>query len=504
MVLYLPSFPVLFTLLVLLFSVVIRYRKKSMTRGGRIPKLPPGPPKLPLIGNLHQLAAAALPHRALRDLAEKHGPIMHLKLGEVSGIVISTPEAAEEVLKKHELSFAQRPKLVAVDTAGYGYSGIFFSPYGDYWRHLRKIVTLELLSTKQVRSFWSVRVEETWNLVDSIASSSGASINLTEKLLHFTNAIISRAAFGDKCKDVKDFISVVREGSELCGGFDMPDLFPSLPFLPLVTRMKPAVLENLKVRMDKVLDSIINDHLAKSAAGDESGDDDLIDVLLKLRDSDDCPLTMTNIKAIILDIFAGGTDNSSATLEWAMSEMLRNPKVMAKAQAEVRQALKGKKKITEEDVHELHYLKLVIKETLRLHPPAPLLPREVREECQINGYDMPIKAKVIVNLWAIGRNKRQWPDADSFRPERFQGSSVTFQGTNFEYIPFGAGRRICPGIQFATASIELSLALLLNQFDWNLPDGIKPEESDMTERFGISVRKKNPLYVTPIPVSSFD
>ncbi|KAK3038275.1 hypothetical protein RJ639_029863 [Escallonia herrerae] len=351
---------------------------------------------------------------------------------------------------------------------------------------------------------WLEKKEETWNLVESIASSSCSSINLTEKLLHFTNGIISRAAFGDKCKDVNDFISVVREGSELCGGFDMPDLFPSLPFLPLVTRMKPAVLENLKVRMDKVLDSIINDHLAKSAAGDESGDDDLIDVLLKLRSSDDCPLTMTNIKAIILDIFAGGTDNSSATLEWAMSEMRRNPKVMAKAQAEVRQALKGKKKITGEDVHELHYLKLVIKETLRLHPPAPLLPREVREECQINGYDMPIEAKVIVNLWAIGRNKRQWPDADSFRPERFEGSSVTFQGTNFEYIPFGAGRRICPGIQFAAASIELSLALLLNQFDWNLPDGIKPEESDMTERFGISVRKKNPLYVIPTPVSSFD
>ncbi|KAK3038277.1 hypothetical protein RJ639_029865 [Escallonia herrerae] len=124
MALYLPSFPVLFTLLVLLFSLVIRYRKKSKTRGGSVPKLPPGPAKLPFIGNLHQLAAAALPHRALRDLAEKHGPIMHLKLGEVSGIVISTPEAAEEVLKKHELSFAQRPKLVAVDTAGYGYSGL--------------------------------------------------------------------------------------------------------------------------------------------------------------------------------------------------------------------------------------------------------------------------------------------------------------------------------------------------------------------------------------------
>ncbi|KAK2998957.1 hypothetical protein RJ639_023926 [Escallonia herrerae] len=440
-------------------------------------------------------------------MAEKHGPVMHLKLGEVSAIVISTPEAAEEVLKKHELSFAQRPKLVAADAAG-----VFFSPYGDYWRQLRKIVTLELLSTKQVRSFWPVRVEETWNLIESISSSSGRSMNLTMELWRFSNDTIARAAFGNKCKDVDDFISVVKEGSELCGGFDMPDLFPSLPFLPLVTRMKPAVTENLKARTEKVLDSIIDEHLAKSAAGDESGEDDLLDVLLKLRGSDEYPLTMTNIKAIILLLlnfyFAGHvrwwTDNPSATLEWAMSEMLRNPKVMAKAQAEVRQALKGKKSITQEDVHELHYLKLVIKETLRLHPPAPLLPREVREQCQINGYDIPLKAKVIVNLWGIGRNKKQWVDADCFRPERFQGSSFTFQGTNFEYIPFRAGRRICPGIAFATASIELSLALLLNKFDWNLPDGIKPEQLDMTERFGISLRKKNPLYVIPSRVYSFE
>ncbi|KAK2998131.1 hypothetical protein RJ639_025507, partial [Escallonia herrerae] len=301
MMLFLPSSPVLLTFLVLILTLVVKYLKKSTkTHGSRVPKLPPGPPKLPFIGNLHQLATAALPHRALRDLAEKHGPIMHLKLGEVTSIVISTPEVAEEVLKKHELSFAQRPKLVAVDTAGYGYSGIFFSPYGDYWRQLRKIVTLELLSTKQVRLFWSVRVEETWNLVESISSSSGHAINLTEELSHFTNSIISRAAVGKKCKDVDEFIAVVREGSKLCGGFDMPDLFPSLPFLRLVTRMKPAVLENLKARMDKVLDSIINEHLAKSTAGEESGEDDFIDVLLKLRGSDECPLTMTNIKAIIL------------------------------------------------------------------------------------------------------------------------------------------------------------------------------------------------------------
>lgn len=166
------------------------------------------------------------------------------------------------------------------------------------------------------------------------------------------------------------------------------------------------------------------------------------------------------------------------------------------AQGEVRDKLQGKPKVTEDDLANLKYLKLVIKETMRLHPAAPLLiPREAMETSEILGYDIPKGTKVLVNAWAIGRDPTHWEDPDEFKPERFETCMVDFKGTNFEYIPFGAGRRICPGMTFAEANMEIVLAALLYHFDWELPGGTKPEDVDMTEEMGLTVRRKNNLYL---------
>ena len=201
------------------------------------------------------------------------------------------------------------------------------------------------------------------------------------------------------------------------------------------------------------------------------------------------------------DIFTAGTDTSSTTVEWAMAEMMKTPRVMKKAQAEVRKLYQGNKTlIHEKDIEKLSYLKWVIKETLRLYPPAPLLlPRECREACKIDGYEIPLKTKVIVNAWAIGRDPEYWDDAESFVPERFDGSSMDFKGTSFEYIPFGAGRRMCPGVAFGMVNVELPLANLLYHFDWELPSGMNSENLDMTEAFGATVGMKNNLFFIAIP-----
>lgn len=197
-------------------------------------------------------------------------------------------------------------------------------------------------------------------------------------------------------------------------------------------------------------------------------------------------------------MFTAGTDSTSATLQWIMSELMRNPRVMEKAQAEVRQALKGKTIIYEADIQGLGYLKLVVKETLRLHAPVPLLvPRECRKQCEIDGYTIPVGTKVIVNAWAIARDPEHWVDADSFIPERFENGSMDYIGTNFEYIPFGAGRRVCAGIAFAAATIELPLAQLLYYFDWKLPNDMKPEDVDMEESNGATATRKNNLILIP-------
>ncbi|KAF5175428.1 Cytochrome p450, partial [Thalictrum thalictroides] len=198
------------------------------------------------------------------------------------------------------------------------------------------------------------------------------------------------------------------------------------------------------------------------------------------------------------DMFLAGTDTSSTLMEWTFTEMLRNPSVMEKAQEEVRRIFNGKKKIDQADIDKLNYLRLVIKESLRLHPPAPfLLPRECRERCEIEGYEIPKGSKVLVNVWAMGRDPENWKDPESFEPERFQDMSIDYKGTNFKYIPFGAGRRICPGILFGIANVELPLALLLYHFDWKLANGVKPEELDMTEVFSSVVRRKENLHVIP-------
>lgn len=200
------------------------------------------------------------------------------------------------------------------------------------------------------------------------------------------------------------------------------------------------------------------------------------------------------------DIFIAGTDSSVTVIEWAMAEMMKNPRVMEKAQAEVRQAFDKNGNVDEIGLHELQYLKLVVKETLRLHTPLPLLlPRECGERCKILGYDIPKGSKVIVNAWAIARDPRYWNDAESFYPERFLDSSIDYKGNYFKYIPFGAGRRICPGMLFGMANIELPLAQLLFHFNWKLPNGEQNNDLDMAENFGGSVRRKNDLFLVPTP-----
>lgn len=265
--------------------------------------MPRGPGKLPIIGNIHNLISSQ-PHRKLRDLARKYGPVMHLRLGEVSTIIVSSPECAREVMKTHDINFATRPQILATEIMSYNSTGIAFAPYGNYWRQLRKICTLELLSLKRVNSYQHIREEVLYNLVKWIASESGASINLTEALLSSTYTIVSRSAFGNKCKDQEKFISVVKESIKVSAGFDLGDLFPSAKWLQHVTGLRPK-LERFHRQVDQILENIINEHLeAGSKAKDDQGEakDDLVDVLIKYEDASDkdFSLTKNNIKAIIL------------------------------------------------------------------------------------------------------------------------------------------------------------------------------------------------------------
>ncbi|KAL3371204.1 hypothetical protein AABB24_007977 [Solanum stoloniferum] len=212
------------------------------------------------------------------------------------------------------------------------------------------------------------------------------------------------------------------------------------------------------------------------------------------------PITNQNIKAVILDMFLAGTETASTTIIWAFLELMKTPHVMEKAQLEVRERLDGKKTFNDTDLEGLNYLQLVIKETLRLHPPAPLLaPRECREETKIDGYTIPVKTKVLVNAWSIGRDPKYWHNSESFIPERFENSTIDFKGNHFEFIPFGAGRRMCPGMLFGLVNIAHPLSQLLYHFDWKVPNGVNPNDLDTIETEGLTARRKNDLYLIATP-----
>ncbi|XP_057810419.1 premnaspirodiene oxygenase-like [Salvia miltiorrhiza] len=481
---------------IFLFIFVDNKWKKS--KNGIPLKLPPGPKPLPIIGNLHQISSP--PFRCFTDLSKQYGPIMHLKLGETSAVVVSSPEIAKQMLKDLEPSFAHKPQCVAFEIMWYNYSDIAFCPYGDYWRQMRKICVNELLSPRIVRSFQSIRRDEAARLLDSLRESSGSSVNLTERIYSFSSSITSRAAFGGVCRDNEALIKLMMETLTMAGGFEIADLFPSSRIVGALSWTKRR-LKTMRRKLDVILDDVIDQHRENPARRSGNGED-LVDVLLRVKEEEKLQFLIANhnIKAVLYDMFIGGTETTATTIDWTMVELIRNPRVMDKAQDEVRQALKGKGPDKNDVViHNLKYLKLVIKESLRLHPPGPTVPRASHEEHVINGYTIPARAKVMVNIWAIQRDPSFWKDPEEFEPERFENQTVDFAGGDFQYLPFGTGRRICPGITFALASIELALAQLLYNFDWKLPEGVRAKDLDMIENVGLASSRKENLFVVATP-----
>ncbi|CAI0398370.1 unnamed protein product [Linum tenue] len=464
----------LLTLATILTVTLLIRNKQQRSKPAAGLNLPPGPWQLPIIGNIHQLIGHRQPHRRLRSLAHKYGPdVMSLQLGELSYIVISTPEAAQQIA---------------------------FAPYGEYWRQMRKIGVLELFSGKRVQSFRRVREEEVSNLVDSIAllAETGEAVDLTSMMSAVTSAVTSRAAFG-KAPELSDaFMMVVDHISDVIAGFKISDLYPSFESLPVLTGYR-ARLDRMREASHSILDRIIDEHKSRRRRAGLI-EEDMVDVLLNHQENQDLgiPITDEVIKGVTLELFLAGIDTSTTAFEWIMSEMIVNPTVLKRAQEEVRQVF-ADGSVDEAGLRQLKYLDMVISEGLRLHPPVPLLlPRENAEKATLDAYDIPINTKVIVNAWTINRDSRYWTEPEKFYPERFMDGSVDYRGTHFQFIPFGAGRRMCPGMSFSLAIVKLTLASLLFHFRWRVPTEMTREGLDMTECFGAALRRKNALRLIPV------
>lgn len=357
------------------------------------------------------------------------------------------------------------------------------------------------------------------NLIATIKDISIA--NLSELTLSFTNNVICRAAlgdeFGDGGYDKKGGASLhqlLSETQSLLGGFCVADFFPGMEWIDRLRGFHGRLERNFE-EMNKFFDRVIYEHLkmreneeedgnSNKASGDE--EKDLVHVLLRLHKAavphGGFLSNIDHVKAILVEAFIAGTDTSSATITWTMTHLIRNPRVMKKLQEELQQATNGNshRLIQENELEKLEYLKQVIKESLRLKPPVPLLlPRETIQACEIQGYMIPAYTRVIFNAATISTDPNVWERPLEFWPERFDGMDVDFKGLDFELLPFGSGRRKCPGINFAMVIVELALANLLHFFDWSIPDGMKAEDISMEEAIGVTTHKKEALCLVAKP-----
>ncbi|XWS22726.1 hypothetical protein CRYUN_Cryun29cG0061000 [Craigia yunnanensis] len=504
------TIPIWFAIFLFLLPLLLLLKKDKKLH-------PPSPPKLPILGNLHQLGT--LPHASLRNLSNKYDPVMLLRLGRLSTVVISSAEAARMVLKNHDLDCCSRPSLVGIGRLSYNCLDISFSPYGDYWRQLRKVCVVELFNSNRVQSYRFIREEEVASLINSISQSysilspfGNNPVDLTEKLFCFAASIICRMAFGKLSFQESGFNNsndrieeMVREAMIVFGSFSASEYFPYVGWIIDRLTGLHGRIERIFHKLDGFFEQVIDEHLNPEPI--RNGDhEDIVDVLLRIQSDGvkfgEALLTKDSIKAVIMDLFLAGVETNAATVNWAMAELARNPRVMRKAQDEVR-TFSGNKNgiVTEDDIDQLQYLKMVVKETLRLHPPlALLLPRETMSHFRINGYDIQPKTLIQVNVWAIGRDPRYWRNPEDFFPG-FSDSSIDFRGQHFEFLPFGGGRRSCPGMNLATRIMELALANLLHCFDWKIPFGMKGMlVIDMEEAAGpsLTIAKKTALHLVPV------
>ncbi|EOY30248.1 Cytochrome P450 superfamily protein isoform 2 [Theobroma cacao] len=494
-------------------------------------KLPPGPKPWPIIGNLNLIDS--LPHQSLHKLSQKYGPLMQLKFGSYPVVVASSADMAKQFLKNHDQNFASRPQTAAGKHTTYNYKNITWAPYGPYWRQGRKIYLNELFSSKRLESFEYIRVEEMRAFVSRLYGFSGKPVVLKEHLSRATLSVISRIVLGKKyfsesddqletsIVTLKEFQEILDELFLLNGVLNIGDWIPWLDFLDLQGYLKR--MKALKKKLDRFHEHVFNEHKSKKKELKDFVPQDMVDLLLQLADDPDIDVKLSydgvrgftqkkekkrafcfaplllddNFSCFVnrdQDLVAGGTDTSATTVEWAISELIKQPQLIKKATEELDRVIGRERWVEEKDIPQLPYIDAIMKETMRKHPVAVMLaPHLALEDCLVAGYDIRKGTTVFINTWSMGRDPSLWEEPEDFRPERFLGKKIDVKGQHFELLPFGSGRRMCPGYSLGLKMIRSSLANLLHGFNWKLPDNTKAEDLSMEEVYGLATPRKFPL-----------
>nr|AYM55634.1 cytochrome p450 [Croton stellatopilosus] len=480
-VLFLFSFLILIPFLVLKCYKLKRHHKN----------LPPSPPSFPIIGHLHLLKPPN--HRNLHRLANKYGPIIFFRFGCRPAIIVSSSSIAEECFTKHDIVFANRPRLLTGKHFGYNYSTMLLSPYGDHWRNLRRIGAIEIFSTHRLNMLSSIRRDEIKRLIINLSHNSVQEFSKVELKSRFKELtfnislrmISGKRYYGNDASDseeARQFREMLEEALVYAEVSNPVDFVPIWKWIEGGESEKR--IEKLGKRFDEFYQGLIDEH--RNQKGNLENNNTMIDHLLSLQESQPEYYTDQIIKGFIQVILFAGTDTSAATLEWAMSNLLNHPNTLKTARDEIDNHIGRETVVDESDLPKLPYLQNIIYETLRLYPVVPLLvPHLSSDDCRVTGYNVPRGTMLLVNAWAIHRDPALWEDAMSFKPERF-----CKEGEANKLMPFGIGRRSCPGASLAQRVVGCALGSLIQSFDWKRVNDV---QVNMAEGRGITMHKMEPL-----------
>ncbi|KAG5242500.1 p-coumaryl-CoA 3'-hydroxylase [Salix suchowensis] len=469
-------------------------------------KLPPGPRPWPIVGNLYDIKPVRF--RCFAEWAQAYGPIISVWFGSTLNVIVSNTELAKEVLKENDQQLADRHRSRSAAKFSRDGKDLIWADYGPHYVKVRKVCTLELFTPKRLEALRPIREDEVSAMVESIFNDCTNPENNGKTLLvkKYLGAVafnnITRLAFGKRFVNAEgiideqglEFKAIVSNGLKLGASLAMAE---HIPWLRWMFPLEEDAFAKHGARRDRLTRAIMDEHtLARQTSG--GAKHHFVDALLTLQEKYD--LSEDTIIGLLWDMITAGMDTTAISVEWAMAELIKNPRVQQKAQEELDSVVGFERVMTEADFSGLPYLQCVAKEALRLHPPTPLmLPHRANANVKVSGYDIPKGSNVHVNVWAIARDPAAWKNPLEFRPERFLEEDVDMKGHDFRLLPFGAGRRVCPGAQLGINLVTSMLGHLLHHFCWTPPEGVKPEEIDMSENPGLVTYMRTPLQAVAAP-----
>ncbi|XP_042037120.1 ferruginol synthase-like [Salvia splendens] len=491
------------TLAIALLSIALTYYFLISPKRRSGGKLPPGPRPLPVVGNIFQLGTK--PHQSLAQLAKTHGPLMSLHFGSVYTVIVTSPEMAREIFVKHDTDFLNRTVVEAVHAHDHDSISMAFMDVGAEWRALRRICKEQIFSVKSLETSQVLRQEKLHQLRSYVqrCSEGGRVVDIREASFVTTLNLMSATLFSIQATEfdstaTEEFREIMEGVASIVGDPNFADYFP------ILKRFDPqGVKRKAELYFGKML--VLVEDLLKKRQEERRRDpayvkkSDLLEKLVDvLNEESEYKLTTKHITHLLLDLFVGGSETTTTSVEWIMSELLINPEKLEKLKEELRRVVGEKNQVQESDIPRLPYFEAVMKEVFRLHPPGPLLlPRKAEREVQIGGYTIPKDTQILVNAWAIGRDPSIWPNPEAFEPERFLSMKMDYKGQDFELIPFGSGKRICPGLSFANRMLPMMVATLIHNFNWKLEVEANAQDVHKGEMFGIAVRRAVPLKAYP-------